>query len=97
MHQDRFRTGPPNKAYSEGHERIFGKRLERCKETKEEEERRERNRKAQHAQEAADGKKDAQYYIDNEQRVSSNPDFKPRNMGPSKEYEDGWERIYGKK
>jgi len=96
MHQDKFRTGPPNKAYSEGHARIFGKRVERRPETKEETKRREANRRNQHAIEARDGKKDAQYYLQHEQRVAQDPNFKA-SPAPSKVYCDGYNKVFGEK
>ena len=51
-HKDKFKTGVSSKAYSEGHKRIFGERLERREETKAEIEKREANRKYAHAKEA---------------------------------------------
>ena len=46
--------------------------------------------------EVVDGKKDAQYYIDHEVRVSSNPNFKP-SPPLSKAYNKGWDEIYSEK
>jgi len=97
MHEDKFKTAPVTEGYRKGYERIFGKRVERRSETKAETERRELNSKAHHAQEAADGKKDAQWYMDHEQRVSQDPNFKPRNRPFTKEYSAGHERIFGEK
>jgi hypothetical protein len=83
-------------AYVEGHKRIFGERTERRKETTEEVARRALNAKRYHAKLAADGKKDAQYYLDHEQRVSQDPNFKasPQN---TEEYKAGYAAIFGKK
>tara|TARA_R110000824_G_scaffold39657_2_gene119693 strand:+ start:2364 stop:2663 length:300 start_codon:yes stop_codon:yes gene_type:complete len=96
-HKDKFKTGVSSKAYSKGHKRIFGERLERRAETGAEIEKREANRKYAHAKEAEDGKKDAQWYIDHEQRVSQDPNFQPRNRPFTKEYSAGHERIFGEK
>ena len=94
-HKDKFKTGVSSKAYSEGHKRIFGERLERLEETKAEIEKREANRKYAHAKEAEDGKKDAQWYVDNERRVPQDPNFKPRKRFPSKVYSEGHKRVFG--
>jgi len=93
-HKDKFRTGVASKAYSEGHRRIFGDNMERREETAAEIERREASRRYAHAKEAEDGKKDAQWYVDNERRVSQDPDFKPRNRFPSKAYSEGYRLIF---
>jgi hypothetical protein len=41
------------------------------------------------------GKKDAQYYVDHEVRTSADPNWQPK-MENSKEYKDGWDRIFNK-
>ena len=94
-HKDKSKTGVSSKAYSEGHRRIFGERLERRAETEVEIEKREASRKYAHAKEAEDGKKDAQWYVDNERRVSQDPNFKPRKRFFSKAYNEGHKRIFG--
>ena len=94
-HKDKFKTKVPSKAYSEGHKKIFGERLERRKETAVEIERREASRRYAHAKEAEDGKKDAQWYVDNERRVPQDPNFKPRKRFPSKTYSEGHRKIFG--
>ena len=96
-HKDKSKTGVPSKAYSEGYKRIFGERQERREETAAEIERREANRKYAHAKEAEDGKKDAQWYMDNERRVSQDPNFKPRKRFLSKVYNEGYKRVFGGK
>ena len=94
-HKDKSKTGVSSKAYSEGHRRIFGERLERREETAAEIERREASRRYAHAKEAEDGKKDAQWYMDNERRVSQDPNFKPRKRFFSKAYNEGHKRVFG--
>jgi len=97
VHKNKFKTGVSSKAYSEGHKRIFGERLERRGETEAEIEKREANRKYAHAKEAEDGKKDAQWYVDNERRVPQDPNFKPRKRFFSKAYNEGHKRVFGGK
>ena len=94
-HKDKFRTGVSSKAYRDGHKKIFGERLERRAETEAEIKKREANRKYAHAKEAEDGKKDAQWYVDNERRVPMDPNFKPRKRFPSKVYSEGHKRVFG--
>jgi hypothetical protein len=53
------------------------------------------NSKARHAKEAAEGKKDAQWYLDNERRVPQDPNYQKK-PGPSKAYDENYGRIFGK-
>jgi hypothetical protein len=92
-HVDRGRTGSATKKYRENHERIYGppRGAGKVDEAKQ-----RRMRAERHNREVADGKKDAQYYIDHEVRVSSNPNFKP-SPPLSKAYNKGWDEIYSEK
>jgi len=91
-HVDKLKTSAATQAYRDNHERIFGKptgtgglddsRLEAL-------------RRERHKREVADGRKDAQYYLDNEVRVSQDPNFIPK-LKNTVEYRHGWTRIFGK-
>ena len=48
-----------------------------------------------HKNEVRLGKKDAQYYVDNEVRISADPNWQPK-MEVSEAYKDGWNRIFNK-
>ncbi len=90
-HKDKFRTAPSTKAYRNNHAAIFGpakgsKGLDA--------DHQEALRRDHHAKEAEDGKKDAQWYLDNERRVASNPDHVSRKPN-SPSYKDGHSRIFG--
>lgn len=94
MHQDKFRSAPPSKVYKDNHNDIFGPPTGAPKLTKAERDKQELDRKAKHAQDALDGKKDAQWYLDNEQRVSQDPEYQKK-PGLSRDYNNGYARIFG--
>ena len=80
-------------SYQKNHSRIFGEHRS-SKLTPAQIENNRRMARERHNKLAADGKKDAQYYLDNEQRVSSNPNYQPFKP-PSPEYLENWDNIYG--
>lgn len=92
MHKDKFRTAPTSKAYKDNYANIFGKNNP-VKPT--DPERALANSKYKHAKDAAEGKKDAQWYVDNEQRVSQDPEYKKK-PGLSKAYDENYDRIFRK-
>lgn len=91
-HVDKFKTPPANHAYRTNHEHIFGTAKGAGDQ---DQELQERLRRDHHKRQVADGKKDAQYYLDHEVRVSSNPNYQPKPQN-SEEYKDGWDRIFNK-
>jgi hypothetical protein len=92
-HRDKFRSAPPTDEYKQNHERIFGP----PKGTKGmDKEKLARMRAEHHMREAATGKKDAQYYLDNEQRVPMSPDYNYAPL-PNNQYRENWGEIFGKK
>ena len=82
----------PDKKYKDNHAAIFGKAKGA---TGQDEEKVAKLRQDRHNKEAEDGKKDAQYYLDNERRVSADPEFKPSRIGGSDDvYKTNWDRIF---
>jgi len=92
MHVDKSKTGPANIEYRKNHERIFGKAKGRGDMTEEES---RKLRQERHKNDVRLGKKDAQYYLDNEVRISADPNWQPK-MQNSEEYKEGWNRIFNK-
>jgi hypothetical protein len=92
-HVDRGRTPPASEAYKKNIQDIDWGPL---KEKKLDPEKQEQLRKDFHAREAEDGKKDAQWYLDNERRVPMQPDAY-RHPPNNKAYRDGLARIFGDK
>jgi|TARA_R110000822_G_scaffold193045_1_gene331616 hypothetical protein len=93
MHKDKFRTVPTSKAYKDNYADIFGKdnpvqptNVEKAAE----------NSRYKHAMDAAAGKKDAQWYLDNEQRVSSDPNYQKKPM-TNNLYRGEYDRIFRSK
>lgn len=92
MHEDRLKTGPATRDYRDNHKRIFGS-AKGAGDVSEEESR--KLRLERHKNEIRSGKKDAQYYVDHEVRISADPNWQPK-MENSREYKDGWDRIFNK-
>lgn len=92
MHEDKLKTPPANSTYRDNHQRIFGdpKGSEGI-----DEEVSRKLRLERHKNEVRLGKKDAQYYVDNEVRISADPNWQPK-MEVSEAYKDGWNRIFNK-
>ena len=95
MHKDTFRSKIPTKKYKDNHEAIFGKATGAPKLTKAQKEAQERSRKDSHARDAAAGKKDADYYLQNEQRVSADPNYQKKPT-VNENYRKNYEKLYGK-
>jgi len=91
-HVDKLRTDPATKEYRDNHERIFGPPKGAGKV---DEATRRRMRAEHHNKLVADGKKDAQYYLDHEVRVAQNPNFIAQ-PDITEEYRLGWDEIIGK-
>jgi len=91
-HKDKLRTNPVTQAYRDNHDAIFGPRKPL---TPEEREAAAKSRAERHGMEAASGRKDAQWYVDNEQRVSADPDY-AKKMMPSRVYDRQFKEIFGK-
>ncbi|MBC8159543.1 MAG: hypothetical protein H8E94_09465 [Alphaproteobacteria bacterium] len=91
-HRDKLRTAPTTKAYRDNHAAIFGppKKL-----TPEEREAAAKSRAERHGIEAVEGRKDAQWYVDNEQRVSADPNYQKKPM-PSLDYDRQFKEIFKK-
>lgn len=96
MHQDKLRTGATTKKYRDEHERIFGPAKGAGKLTDQQREAADQRRQDQHNRDVADGKKDAQYYIDHEVRTAANPDFEATRRTTTK-YKAEYDRIFGKR
>lgn len=93
-HKDRHRApglSPQGKA---NHETIFGPAKGAGVRTPEEEEEYEASRRHHHAKLAEDGRKDPQWYLDNERRIPQDASYVKKPV-TSKAYRDGWDRIFG--
>jgi hypothetical protein len=92
-HKDRGRTPPSTEAYRKNIQGIDWSWIQ-GKSKFLDPEKQEQLRKDFHAREAEDGKKDAQWYLDNERRVPMQPG--EYRGGPNSEaYREGLERIFG--
>ena len=96
MHKDRLRARDLSPQGKKNHEAIFGPPTGAGKRTKKEQERFEASRKYHHAKLAEDGKKPADWYLDNERRVPQNPESL-RRTHVSEAYRKGYRRIFGDK
>jgi hypothetical protein len=76
-HKDTFRSKPSDPLYRSRHTDIFGPKKPTKALTPAEEKKLAKAKLEVHKQQVRDGKKDAQYYLDNEVRVSANPNFTP--------------------
>ena len=92
-HQDKVRSKAPTKRYRDNHDAIFGPPTGNRGATAKERKRMADSRKATHAKLAEDGKKPADWYIQNERRVSSNPDYVAQ-RGPSDAYRANYAAIF---
>jgi|TARA_R110000782_G_scaffold261296_1_gene352889 hypothetical protein len=92
MHVDKLKTGPSSVGYRDNHKRIYGDVKKPSGLTAEES---RKLRLERHKNDVRLGKKDAQYYVDHEVRTSADPNWQPK-MENSKEYKDGWDRIFNK-
>ena len=92
MHTDKLKTSPTSVQYRANHNRIFGK-AKGAGSVDEEVSRKQRLER--HKNEVRLGKKDAQYYVDHEVRISADPNWQPK-MQTSEEYKEGWDRIFNK-
>jgi len=91
---DRYRTQAPSKTYKDNYAEIFG-RTGPAESTEEDRESWLEASKERHARLVAEGKKDAQYYLDHEVRVAENPDFRA-SPSSSPTYRKNWGKIFGK-
>jgi len=92
-HKDKFRSHVPDKAYRDNHAAIFGKPkgskgLNTAKQAE--------LRQDHHNKQAEDGKKPADWYLNNERRVPADPDY-VKKPGLSKSYDKGHAHIFGDK
>lgn len=76
------------KRYKKNHKKIFGTAKGSKPSKKQDGLRLER-----HKREITSGRKDEQYYLDHEVRVSANPNHRPPPT-ITKEYKTGWNRIF---
>jgi hypothetical protein len=95
MHKDKLRTPFPTDDYRQNHHNIFGPPTGNGKQTKAELEKSAKSRAQSHAQQVKDGKKDAQYYVDHEVRISSDPNYQPPPL-PNDAFRENFDRIFGK-
>ena len=93
-HVDTGRAPALSEQGKKNHLKIFGPPKGAKKRTPEEEEAYDISRKNYHAKLAEDGKKDAQWYLDNERRVPQNPDYQKK-PEVTEAYREGWDRVFG--
>ena len=98
MHQDKFRSAPPNtKSYKNNHDAIFGPAQGAKTLTKAEQDQQELRNKQHHAKLAEDGKKPADWYLDNERRVPQDPERQEKRKPVTDAYMENHKRIFGDK
>tara|TARA_R110000796_G_scaffold251790_1_gene384037 strand:- start:2131 stop:2424 length:294 start_codon:yes stop_codon:yes gene_type:complete len=93
MHKDKFRSAPTSKKYKNNHESIFGPAKGAPKLSKADKDRQELRNKEYHAKLAEDGKKPAEWYLANERRVPSDPNYQKK-MGLSRVYDENYARVF---
>ena len=94
MHKDRNYAPVLSSQGRKNHEAIFGPATGAGERTEREQARFEESRRYHHAKLAEDGKKPADWYLDNERRVAQDPS-RLRRSYVSEAYRKGHRRIFG--